>query len=424
MYTYEDSDNDPQSWYIYGESGAYCFRSKCTDCVIDITGGSLDNGANAQMYTYNGSTAQKFQIWKLDNWSQLGCIQDVGTDFCAYIINTEAWKHLTVETDNNVTMRDEVGEPSQIWRFTQKSDGSYKIVNCKTSQALDSTWSNEPGTNLYTYEDSDNDPQSWYIYGESGAYYFKSKCTDCVIDITGGSLEDGANAQMYTYNGSTSQKFQIWKLDNWSQLGCIQDVGTDFCAYIINTEAWKHLTVETDNNVTMRDEVGEPSQIWRFTQKSDGSYKIVNCKTLQALDSTWSNEPGANVYTCEDSDNAPQSWYIYGVSGAYYFRSKCTDCVMDVSGGYTEDGTNVQMYTKNDTTAQKFQIWKLENYVEQIPGDLNSDSTLTTADAVLLQKYLLNQTTLTETQYNLADLNADGAVNGFDLALLRQKLLA
>lgn len=97
---------------------------------------------------------------------------------------------------------------------------------------------------------------------------------------------------------------------------------------------------------------------------------------------------------------------------------------MDVSGGYTEDGTNVQMYTKNDTTAQKFQIWKLENYVEQIPGDLNSDSTLTTADAVLLQKYLLNQTTLTETQYNLADLNADGAVNGFDLALLRQKLLA
>lgn len=60
----------------------------------------------------------------------------------------------------------------------------------------------------------------------------------------------------------------------------------------------------------------------------------------------------------------------------------------------------------------------------KIPGDLNSDSTLTTADAVLLQKHLLNQTTLTETQYNLADLNADGAVNGFDLALLRQKLLA
>ena len=55
-------------------------------------------------------------------------------------------------------------------------------------------------------------------------------------------------------------------------------------------------------------------------------------------------------------------------------------------------------------------------------GDLNSDNTLTTADAVLLQRYLLGEDTLTQTQWQTADLNADGTVNGFDLALLRQKL--
>lgn len=57
------------------------------------------------------------------------------------------------------------------------------------------------------------------------------------------------------------------------------------------------------------------------------------------------------------------------------------------------------------------------------PGDLNSDNTLTTADAVLLQRYLLQERTLTQTQWQTADLNADGTVNGFDLALLRQKLV-
>ena len=57
------------------------------------------------------------------------------------------------------------------------------------------------------------------------------------------------------------------------------------------------------------------------------------------------------------------------------------------------------------------------------PGDINSDNTLTTADAVLLQRYLLQERTLTQTQWQTADLNADGAVNGFDLALLRQKLV-
>ena len=56
-------------------------------------------------------------------------------------------------------------------------------------------------------------------------------------------------------------------------------------------------------------------------------------------------------------------------------------------------------------------------------GDLNSDNTLTAADAVLLQRYLLGEDTLTQTQWQTADLNADGTVNGFDLALLRQKLV-
>ena len=61
---------------------------------------------------------------------------------------------------------------------------------------------------------------------------------------------------------------------------------------------------------------------------------------------------------------------------------------------------------------------------DNIPADLNFDNTLTTADAILLQKYLLTQTQFTEAQWRTADLNADGNVNGFDLALLRQKLLA
>ena len=61
--------------------------------------------------------------------------------------------------------------------------------------------------------------------------------------------------------------------------------------------------------------------------------------------------------------------------------------------------------------------------VNSLPGDLNSDNTLTTADAVLLQRYLLQERTLTQSQWQTAELNADGTVNGFDLALLRQKLV-
>ena len=58
-----------------------------------------------------------------------------------------------------------------------------------------------------------------------------------------------------------------------------------------------------------------------------------------------------------------------------------------------------------------------------LPGDLDGDSALTVTDAVLLQRYLLGADTLTQGQWQIADCNADGVVNGFDLALLRQKLV-
>lgn len=56
------------------------------------------------------------------------------------------------------------------------------------------------------------------------------------------------------------------------------------------------------------------------------------------------------------------------------------------------------------------------------PGDLNSDNKITSDDLFLLQSYLTNNITLTESQGKAADLNEDGLVDGFDLALLRQKL--
>lgn len=93
-------------------------------------------------------------------------------------------------------------------------------------------------------------------------------------------------------------------------------------------------------------------------------------------------------------------------------------------GWYTEKEGRTLI--KNDTVYNLTTDQTLYAHWEKInlKGDINADGKFNISDAESLQKYLLNKTTLTETQYNLADLNADGTVNGFDLALLRQKLLA
>ncbi|MDD6431189.1 MAG: dockerin type I repeat-containing protein, partial [Ruminococcus sp.] len=109
---------------------------------------------------------------------------------------------------------------------------------------------------------------------------------------------------------------------------------------------------------------------------------------------------------------------------SYFLKSKYTECVMDIDGGKTDEGTNVQMYTKNDTAAQAFQILKIENYTIKIPGDLNQDGTLSLTDLIPLQQSLLRQTTLTADQAQLADYNGDGSINVLDLMLLKRALLA
>ena len=59
-----------------------------------------------------------------------------------------------------------------------------------------------------------------------------------------------------------------------------------------------------------------------------------------------------------------------------------------------------------------------------LTGDCNEDGIVSVADAVLLQQYLLDSKSLSETAATLANCNGDDSVNGLDLAVLRQKLTA
>lgn len=60
---------------------------------------------------------------------------------------------------------------------------------------------------------------------------------------------------------------------------------------------------------------------------------------------------------------------------------------------------------------------------EIVKGDVDMDGAVSIADAVQLQKYLLNDTTISEEQAQRADVMEDTSVNGMDLAVLRQMMI-
>jgi len=61
---------------------------------------------------------------------------------------------------------------------------------------------------------------------------------------------------------------------------------------------------------------------------------------------------------------------------------------------------------------------------EVLYGDMNLDGKLAVTDAVFLQSYILGRCELTLEQFKRADMNGDGAVNAFDLVLLKRKIFS
>ena len=57
-----------------------------------------------------------------------------------------------------------------------------------------------------------------------------------------------------------------------------------------------------------------------------------------------------------------------------------------------------------------------------LKGDISGDNVIGGGDMKLLQEYILNNNTLTQEQAERADVNSDGCIDSFDLALAKKNL--
>ncbi len=129
--------------------------------------------------------------------------------------------------------------------------------------------------------------------------------------------------------------------------------GNEFHGRIVNTAANKALQVQPDGNVVLATKSNSLQQYFHFTRNSDGTYKIIsdyNKLSMEVQHGT--NENTANLSTYTYHGGGGQRWSIYGS----FLTADCTECVIDLSNGSTADGTNIWLYYKNDSAAQKFSL--------------------------------------------------------------------
>ena len=364
LQTYSWNGTNAQLWkFINMGNGSYYIRSKL-GTVIDVTNGSIQTGTNIQMYTLNYSNAQK---WTLKSTAVKAESIAEGTYTIQAAVNTNYVLDIaggSTADGGNVQIYSKNNTLAQNFVVTSVGNGYYKIVCEGTGKVLDvSGGSSVNGTNVQQYKWNGSAAQCWrFIDAGNGSYYIQSKL-GTVLDIVSGAIYAGNNVQTYMLNEVNAQKWKLSKL-NYADI----EEGT----YTIQTALFTNKvldisggSVDNSANVQIYDKNGTTAQNFVVKKLADHEYQITCENSGKALDvADGSASAGTNVWQYNKNNSNAQRWRFIDVGNGYYYIVSKLGTVLDVSGASIANGANVQTYTLNKSNAQK---WKL------ISNSKNSD---------------------------------------------------
>ena len=117
--------------------------------------------------------------------------------------------------------------------------------------------------------------------------------------------------------------------------------------------------VSKDNgaNVQLWDNNGVTGQIWKFVEESEGVYRIKNAYSNKylSLDSSHKNDEGCNVLQLSSSGGDDQLWRVEIYNNKLMLINVHSNYVLDCNGGYADNGTNIQVWSRNNSKAQLFE---------------------------------------------------------------------
>ena len=285
--------------------GIYVVHSALSSSkVLDINAASTANKGNLQIYSGNGTNAQKFV-------------------------------------------------------FVQNSDKTWKIYPYCSGLVLDiAANGTKNGTNVQQYADNGTTAQKWEIqYNSDGTVTLVAVNSKLVLDISGAKTANKTNVQIYKSNNTNAQRF---KLEKTGTIPVLPGTYTLECASNRNF-AMDVKSASTANaaNIQLYTKNGTKAQNFTFVLYQNGYYEIKTFagKAVDVKSAKTAN--GTNVHQYALNNTAAQQWTVIKNSdGTYTFKSRCAGKVIDVKSNSMKNGSNIQIYTSNGTKAQKFYLVK------------------------------------------------------------------
>lgn len=336
------------------EEGVYAINSALSSTkALDVTGASMSNGTNIQLYDSNESYAQYWRVVKSgEHYQILNSLTGMALDVAS------AGK----SSGTNVQLYEANDTNAQLWDFVKADDGSYYIQSVCNGLMLDVTSaSTSNGTNVQVYSSNETKAQKWTLSKlekslEEGVYTISSGAGSAfVLDVASGSTANGAAVQIYSSNNSAAQKWQVSYSEEtgfYTILSAVSGKALDIPS--ASSASGTKLQQYTAN--------GTSAQAWRIVENSDGSYTLYSVVNGYAIDVPSGQAKNANqVQMYVSNSTAAQKWTFTETNlindGLYQIASsKSNNAVLDVSSASLSTTAKLQVYSKNGTLAQKWSI--------------------------------------------------------------------
>lgn len=295
----------------------YYLHSKVSDLPVDVTFGSMEEGAKIIQYAPHGQANQIWVLKKVEGISEY-----------VYVLSARSGKVLTVHdqthliVQRSIAQNDDALHRRQQWRLIPTGDGYYYLYNRGKYLMLDVRGGNKlSGGEVWGYPSNETPAQKWrfleidkysysYLPPEEGRDYFiKAKVSNHYLDVKGGSLTANTPIIQWSLHGGDNQVWQIKSVP-----------GDSKHFYLISKKSKQCLTV--------KDGARRQGTLIVQYPKQSGTSSL-------HLAQQWRMEPART-------------------RSHYLLINRLTGWVMDVRGGSKNEGADIWTYASNQSNAQQW----------------------------------------------------------------------
>ena len=276
------------------------------------------------------------------------------------------------------------GTGAQVWRVTQLGGGLYTLQNLRSGKYLDIPAAKAvEGAQVQQYTENSTKAQQWEIVpdeGRKGYFVLRAYLNgNLVLDTKEGILKlgfaDGDATQAFSFERIVAAVSDgLYEINNVNAQKPIEIPGG-------SNKNGAPVAIYASNN--------SASQRWRIQLAGKDSYTIQNVRSGKFLSTNTSKGKLSRIISQRDASYASdQIWKLSPVDGSGIFTvvsALDSNMVLDVTAAKTTNGTKLQLYKSNGTLAQYFSfsqinqniadgVYELKNLKSHLALEVNSGS--------------------------------------------------